>query len=183
MRSLARHLYTVCSAVTLLLLMAICVLWVRTYWVQYQYKWVGRLDRDAYLRWVTLTHGNLFFERAEYLLNDDEPGRTFGESLLSQGGWSSQPVKPEVPSWRLALLPQTVQRSRQSRNYKITTYSYRCPLWIIAVPLALFPARRLLAARARRRRLRLRLCPTCGYDLRAGPGRCPECGAVPGVTT
>ncbi len=54
------------------------------------------------------------------------------------------------------------------------------PLWAVTMATAIMPALALRQwIRRRRRRPGTGLCPVCGYDLRATPGRCPECGAVP----
>src|SRR5687768_14703719 len=46
MRRLARRLFTLCSALSLLLCVAVCVLWVRSYWVadKLDVYWGGRPD-------------------------------------------------------------------------------------------------------------------------------------------
>ena len=55
---------------------------------------------------------------------------------------------------------------------------YFIPHWMVLLVLLPLPA--LWSAAVVRRRLRLsrEICPTCGYDLRATPDRCPECGTV-----
>jgi hypothetical protein len=53
------------------------------------------------------------------------------------------------------------------------------PFWLVTIVLASGPAWTITGS-VRRRRSRLEnLCQQCGYDLRATPDRCPECGAVP----
>jgi hypothetical protein len=57
------------------------------------------------------------------------------------------------------------------------------PYWLACLLTALWPVWRTgqlaRAAWLRRRESRKTLCRRCGYDLRATPGRCPECGTVP----
>jgi hypothetical protein len=59
----------------------------------------------------------------------------------------------------------------------ITFRAIGLPFWALAGLTAAPPATWLFA-RHRRRRLDARrgVCRQCGYDLRATPGRCPECG-------
>jgi hypothetical protein len=52
------------------------------------------------------------------------------------------------------------------------------PHWLWIVVAALIGARGLVAWRRARQRSRSALCPGCGYDLRATPDRCPECGRI-----
>ena|ERR1700722_2764708 len=53
------------------------------------------------------------------------------------------------------------------------------PLWIGALICAAVPLAWAIRQVARRKVLKGGLCPACGYDLRATPERCPECGAIP----
>ena len=57
-----------------------------------------------------------------------------------------------------------------------TTVSF--PLWSLASLCLIVPARWVLQRRRDHRRRRDARCVDCGYDLRGGPDRCPECGAV-----
>lgn len=63
------------------------------------------------------------------------------------------------------------------------TVSYQIVAIPFAVPAIFFGLAAMFPWMLHRRRARLRaarrragLCPACGYDLRATPGHCPECG-------
>jgi len=61
-------------------------------------------------------------------------------------------------------------------------WTFLIPHWAMILLFAITPAiwlyAKLRPASRRAQRLKQGLCVNCGYDLRASPDRCPECGAI-----
>ena len=56
-------------------------------------------------------------------------------------------------------------------------YDLEFPHWVLVVALSIAPAIRVRKRRMVRRAVG-EYCSACGYDLRATPDRCPECGTL-----
>jgi hypothetical protein len=52
------------------------------------------------------------------------------------------------------------------------------PYWAIALVSVILPTIKFRRWGRARRHRRTGACPVCGYDLRATPDRCPECGHI-----
>ena len=170
----ARHLLTLCSAVSLLLCVAACVQWVRT-------SALNRSDNIQFgsgnvSRSITMSGGRLYFRHMTAAVPWWEPQPW---SYEGRGGVDSyEPaadLRFDVLGFAFAHERGFTWGSRWVETWVII------PLWALAVLSAVLPAlwlgRRVRRSR-RRRRAGAGLCPSCGYDLRASPGRCPECGAA-----
>lgn len=84
---------------------------------------------------------------------------------------------------REAAAAQSFDSIAQERNRVISEPRFveliEFPYWLIAIIAAIVPIwclRQLLRARWRKTR---GLCLFCGYDMRATPEQCPECGTIP----
>jgi hypothetical protein len=181
-----RRLFTLGALISLLLCVATVALWVRSYWYSDSYDF-GRDGGSSHdLRSLL---GNV------HLVSDFGTRRVGGESHFSSERLSPQAVwhggrsgYPPQPHWHFGCIWQNYARYHMAFAYggsgtmtqhRLIVVPYR---WF-ALMFALLPAARLIViVRSRRRDIESR-CRTCGYDLRATPNRCPECGAVPESAT
>jgi hypothetical protein len=92
-----------------------------------------------------------------------------------------------VPGSPYALVGTDYSRRYIGFGTGITGYGGRfinLPYWLAVVVLAILPsiAWRQHHRRLQHERLERGICLVCGYDLRATPDRCPECGTIPPKT-
>jgi hypothetical protein len=80
---------------------------------------------------------------------------------------------------RRGPLRWAIQREKEP-GLTIVGRWYAAPLWVVALVTGASPLASIAMALRRyikfRRASREGLCMKCGYDLRATPDRCPECG-------
>ena len=172
MRRLARRLFTLCSGVSLVLFVAVCALWARSYWsndlVNCEPTPEAMPQRTFHLRSGKGGAAFWIFTRGQPFL--------LGPHAVT---WESQaaywyPIQSDDAA-TMSFWNRLGFEFINSRTFLAVVVPY----WLPATLLFVLPARSLaLHLRRRRRRARGR-CPSCGYDLRATPGRCPECGAAP----
>jgi hypothetical protein len=185
MKRLLRILLNVTTAMSLLLFVVTMILWARSHWVN-DHLWLS--PRRGVHYDISSRPGLILISRSALT------GRTsdiYSDSLDRGPGWSFE--SSALPKTRVSpFTPEGSHRAWQWLGFDHLAYvqnwpSYGLrtfrriifPMWSAALASAL-PSIPPLVRIVRRKKWRSAgACPTCGYDLRATPDRCPECGTIP----
>jgi hypothetical protein len=182
-----RRLVNLLTALSLLLCVAVCVLWVRSYRVVDELTYTSDRSRTI----VTTAEGgfdlvvqndDLFRQTRQGWNWRHSSDRGIGRLPWRQSVSSSQNPFAQPPRREplLGLWWGTLNTAAPYRAAPVSSFIAMGPVWPFALPWAILPAlwtvRRIRCARRNRRHAR-GLCRSCGYDLAGNvSGVCPECG-------
>ncbi|HSI37193.1 MAG TPA: hypothetical protein VK986_26640 [Tepidisphaeraceae bacterium] len=189
MTRVRRAILSAVTAFSVLLFLASVTFWIRSYTVgdrMYRSRWT----LDPTPRGPSGPHVH---ESAVWFLSS--AGTVAVETRTQDAPWgpTRQPLPPPESKWHIDRPPPPLAvrddgtddvRAFLGAGYWVgaphpihRNRRVWAPWWMPTVAFALLPAVRLTLA-LRRRRRDPNLCPACGYDCRATPERCPECGAT-----
>jgi hypothetical protein len=186
------------SGVSLVIAIGATVIWVRSYYasdsIRYWFPAQEDHQRRVYIAWyagqVHCGYGVFRFppaQRSAYL--DSLFGRPLPDLprlmpddyglATSSTPWSESSAEYEEAKRNYGFPRFFVRRERHP-----TVHGYAdetrlmVPFWAVVLPLLVVPVVSGWGVVRRRQRAACGCCGKCGYDLRASPERCPECGTA-----
>jgi hypothetical protein len=169
LRRLARVAFHVLTAVSLLLCVAAGFLWVRNL---HSAEWmICDFVLDTPIGEMLGTRYEVHADRGRIeLYAVAHTRRPWRRRLQSEPGhWTFRRESDETPSGT----PEHGVRWR----FNSAGIDVEMPAWLLMLACALMPSIWMFARRRSPTR-HAGLCPACGYDVRATPSRCPECGRL-----
>lgn len=164
-----RRLFTLASALSLLLCIASMAAWVRSHC--HPDRWQLHFSQRTYQ--LTLANGHLRVARmvVRKLTPSDILEQMFTTKKLELADNDGV-----LPYWQGARpTPPDLPAVRESEAWAVSILCAVPTLLLATLPVSLGLSQ---VARLRRNRVSRSVCARCGYDLRATSDRCPECGAV-----
>lgn len=152
-----RRVFAAIAAVSLLLCLCLAAMWL----------------------WYTLDHRNAWAKGGQAL--PFAAVRIEDGLLLYSGTWKrGMPYVGLIRrhQYRVVGFELVLVRSQSWAHRPVVAWEFKVPYWFLVMLTALLPIRYFAFRRRWRNEqmIRQQICTRCGYDLRATPDRCPECG-------
>ena len=174
-----RHL---CATVVLLTLSAfVALLWVRTLWFD-DHLYLQAVTHNSCRLWklcVRSRSDRIVVELCGERATSPRDVAWLSEQPLLYRNWSANRREPGDNTWRPKKHVFLYERGFWWGRVPITSgteYRFTVPHWFPLLLTGWLPTVTAIRMYRIYRRHARGLCPACDYDLRATPGRCPECG-------
>ena len=167
MSRVARILLRTCTALSLSMCVAACALWIRSEWTGDVVVWNG-------------DHHHIVVRSEQGLIRTDvspadpaEPRGFRRDSWTHADPWGWSAWRWQGPRWwdRIGFGHYVGGTQSGARVDQFVV-----PYYALFALTAILPGLVALRWLKTRRRQNAGVCANCGYDLRASPERCPECG-------
>jgi hypothetical protein len=175
MKRFLRHLFTFCSAVSLLLWLVLCVLWVRSYFRVERINFT--VDENGMRQTTSLlvTRGFIIVQHVRQGRLTAWPPEGFEFEKLGSPRPPSA-FRDDRPPRQFGWAGFDLRYYRGEAYWGRSSLYVTVPIWFGAACAGSLPTFRTIHSLRRRYRQVSGRCLKCGYDLRASPERCPECG-------
>jgi hypothetical protein len=169
-----RKLFTLAAGVSAVIFLASVIGWVESYHTARLVYWSGARPGNPADGFATSVRGITYLTRRRYLRYPQPHVRPHEFVLRAV---SPEEVAMPADAWSGAGFQYKVIRAMDRVGESIAV-----PYWFWTAISALMPPIWVMRRRRNRERRAAGRCQNCGYDLRATPDRCPECGTVPAPT-